>query len=120
MFTNRVDEIGHLLPSLAERRDEDVDDVQTEEEVLAEHLLLDHLHERPIRRTDDLDMAPDDALLRVQLGELLRDMGELDESVRVLREAVALDPETASYWNSLGTVLGGKGDLGEAEGPHDR
>jgi Flp pilus assembly protein TadD len=33
----------------------------------------------------------------------------------VLREAVTLDPEPASYWNSLGMVLGGAGRLDEAE-----
>ena len=32
-----------------------------------------------------LPFAPDDALLRVQLGELLRDLGELEQSVRFLR-----------------------------------
>ncbi len=62
-----------------------------------------------------LPLAPDDALLRVQLGELLRDLGELEASVRFLREAVALEPERASFWNSLGTVLGGWDELAEAE-----
>jgi tetratricopeptide (TPR) repeat protein len=62
-----------------------------------------------------LPLAPDDALLRVQLGELLRDLGELEQSVRFLREAVALEPERASFWNSLGTVLGGWDELAEAE-----
>jgi len=36
-------------------------------------------------------------------------------AVRLLREAVALDPGTASYWNSLGMVLGGAERLAEAE-----
>jgi tetratricopeptide (TPR) repeat protein len=61
-----------------------------------------------------LPLALNDAPLRVQLGELLRELGELERSVRFFREAVALDPETASYWNSLGTVLGLNGELVEA------
>ncbi len=40
---------------------------------------------------------------------------ELEQSVRFLREAVALEPERASFWNSLGTVLGGWDELAEAE-----
>jgi superkiller protein 3 len=60
-------------------------------------------------------LSPRDALIRVKLGELLRDVGRSDESIRVLREAVQLDPAVASYWNSLGMVLGGNGDLAGAE-----
>jgi tetratricopeptide (TPR) repeat protein len=62
-----------------------------------------------------LPMAPRDALARVQLGEVYRDMGRADDAARLMREAVALDPEPASYWNSLGMVLGGAGHLAEAE-----
>jgi Tfp pilus assembly protein PilF len=32
-----------------------------------------------------------------------------------MREAVEIDPAPASYWNSLGMVLGGEGDLTGAE-----
>ena len=32
-----------------------------------------------------------------------------------MREAVSLEPAGASYWNSLGMILGGRNDLGEAE-----
>jgi len=59
-------------------------------------------------------MAPADALAKVRLGELYRDLGRTDEAIRLLREAVALDAQ-ASYWNSLGMVLGGAGQLDEAE-----
>lgn len=62
-----------------------------------------------------LPLAPDDALLRVQLGELLRDLGHLDDSVRRLKEAIELEPDRASFWNSLGMVLGGRDQLDEAE-----
>jgi arylsulfatase A-like enzyme/Tfp pilus assembly protein PilF len=63
-----------------------------------------------------VELAPKDALLRVQLGEALRDTGALDDAARALREAVALDPAPASYWNALGMVLGAAGRLAEAEG----
>jgi Flp pilus assembly protein TadD len=32
-----------------------------------------------------------------------------------MREAVGLEATNASYWNSLGMVLGAKGDMAEAE-----
>ena len=35
--------------------------------------------------------------------------------MRLLREAVSLDPSVASYWNSLGMLLGGESDFGGAE-----
>jgi len=62
-----------------------------------------------------LPLAPRDALVRVQLGELLRDAGDTAGAARLMREAVTLEPATASYWNSLGMVLGGRQELGEAE-----
>jgi protein O-GlcNAc transferase len=46
---------------------------------------------------------------------LHRDMGRPREAARLLREAVQIDPAPASYWNSLGMVLGGEGDLAGAE-----
>ncbi len=60
-------------------------------------------------------MAPKDALVRVQLGEAYRDEGDLVKGAALIQEAIGLDPEPASYWNSLGMVLGAKGDLDEAE-----
>jgi superkiller protein 3 len=42
-------------------------------------------------------------------------MGELDAAIERQREAVKLEPGNASYWNSLGMTLGGKGELSEAE-----
>jgi arylsulfatase A-like enzyme/Flp pilus assembly protein TadD len=60
-------------------------------------------------------LAPKDALLRVQLGESLRDAGRLDDSARSLRAAVDLDPAVASYWNALGMVEGARADFVAAE-----
>jgi choline-sulfatase len=62
-----------------------------------------------------LPMAPGDALVRVQLGEVYRDLGRTDDAARLMREGVAIDAAPASYWNSLGMVLGGAGRLDEAE-----
>jgi Flp pilus assembly protein TadD len=53
--------------------------------------------------------------VRVQLGELYRDAGDSARAAALLREAVALEPATGSYWNSLGMVLGGQDALAEAE-----
>jgi Flp pilus assembly protein TadD len=46
---------------------------------------------------------------------MYRDLGRTAEAVRLLREAVSIDPASASYWNSLGMILGGSGELDEAE-----
>lgn len=61
------------------------------------------------------EVAPKDALLRIRLGELLRDAGDLPAAAVVMREGIALDESRASYWNALGMVLGAGGRLGEAE-----
>jgi tetratricopeptide (TPR) repeat protein len=59
-------------------------------------------------------LAPRDSLVRVKLGELYRDIGQPVAAARLLREAIALDP-APSYWNSLGMILGGSGELLSAE-----
>jgi choline-sulfatase len=62
-----------------------------------------------------LPMAPRDALARIQLGEVYRDLGRPDEAAQVMRQGIAIDAAPASYWNSLGMVLGGSGKLADAE-----
>jgi choline-sulfatase len=62
-----------------------------------------------------LPLAPTNALARIRLGELQRDAGNLPRSIELMREAVALDASQASFWNSLGMVLGAHQDLAEAE-----
>ena len=75
--------------------------------------------ERPVEAVSAheaaIALAPEDALLRVQLGEAQRDAGRLDEAAASLRAAVALDPKVASYWNALGMVQGARGDFAAAE-----
>ena len=51
----------------------------------------------------------------MQLGESYRDVAHYDEAARVIREALAIDPKPAQYWNSLGTVLGAGGRMADAE-----
>jgi protein O-GlcNAc transferase len=51
----------------------------------------------------------------MELGETYRDLGRTADAARVMRDAVALDPRPAAYWNSLGTVLGAGGQLADAE-----
>jgi tetratricopeptide (TPR) repeat protein len=62
-----------------------------------------------------LPLQAKNAWLRIRLGELHRDSGDLERAAALMREAVALEPSSASYWNALGMVLGAHGDLGEAE-----
>lgn len=61
------------------------------------------------------ESAAKDALLRIRLGELLRDAGDLAGAAAVMREGLAIDESRASYWNSLGMVEGAAGDLKGAE-----
>ena len=62
-----------------------------------------------------LPLARKSAWVRVRLGELARDAGDMPRAASLMREAVGLEATNASYWNSLGMVLGAKGDLAEAE-----
>ena len=56
-----------------------------------------------------LPLLPDDASIRQRLGELQRDLGQIDAALASLRDAVAVDPTNASAWNALGMTLGGNG-----------
>jgi arylsulfatase A-like enzyme/Tfp pilus assembly protein PilF len=62
-----------------------------------------------------LPLLPKDAAVRLRLGELQRDLGQIDAALASLRDAVAVDPGSAPAWNALGMTLGGNGHLREAE-----
>ncbi len=47
-------------------------------------------------------------------GIALRDLGQLDEAIACLREAITLDPNAPEPHNNLGLALQGKGQLDEA------
>jgi arylsulfatase A-like enzyme len=59
-------------------------------------------------------VAPDPHVYR-RLAELYRDAGELQPAEHYFREAIARDPSEASEWNSLGMIVGARGDFVEAE-----
>src|SRR5205085_2660090 len=58
---------------------------------------------------------PRDPIALMQLGEAYRDVPRPVDAVRVIREALAIDPTPAQYWNSLGTVLGASRQMTDAE-----
>jgi arylsulfatase A-like enzyme/tetratricopeptide (TPR) repeat protein len=60
-------------------------------------------------------LLPRSATVRQQLGELQRDLGQIEPALATLRDAVAVDATNASAWNALGMTLGGSGRLDEAE-----
>ena len=62
-----------------------------------------------------VSLAHQDPVALMQLGETYRDLGKWDDATRTIQRALALDPGPAQYWNSLGTVLGGGGNMAEAE-----
>jgi len=51
----------------------------------------------------------------MQLAEAYRDVARFQDATRVIREALAIDPKPAQYWNSLGTVLGAGRQIADAE-----
>jgi choline-sulfatase len=76
------------------------------------------LHDGPgsVRAFEKLaGLVPSDAVALMQLGEAYRDVARYQDAVRVIRQALALDPQPAQYWNSFGTVLGASRQMAEAE-----
>ncbi|MBA4014434.1 MAG: flagellar protein FlbA [Phenylobacterium sp.] len=49
------------------------------------------------------------------LGALLRRQMRFDEAIEVLRVALTAEPESAMLWLTLGTIVGDKGDIDQAE-----
>ena len=49
------------------------------------------------------------------LGALLRRQMRFDEAIEVLRAALMAEPESAMLWLTLGTIVGDKGDIDQAE-----
>jgi tetratricopeptide (TPR) repeat protein len=61
-----------------------------------------------------VSLVPGDALAKMQLAETYGDLKRIPEALRLMREAVSIDPNPA-YWNALGTLLGGTGQMPDAE-----
>jgi len=63
-----------------------------------------------------LDEDPDDAAAANYLGYMWADAGEhLDEALELIQRAVAIEPDSGAYLDSLGWVYFRKGDLEQAE-----
>jgi TolB-like protein/Tfp pilus assembly protein PilF len=62
-----------------------------------------------------VQLAPDNAYARRALGEQLASMGEVEQGVGLMREALATDPLNVLYLNSLGYWLPVLGHLDEGE-----
>jgi len=61
-----------------------------------------------------LQKTPDDAWAHYELGNALRDRGQLPEAIAEFRAATKLDPSHAAAQNNLGTLLEENGNVDEA------
>ncbi len=62
-----------------------------------------------------LQLAPEMEQNKFSVGSMLALQGELGEGVQLIREAIAIDPLVANWWNWQGAYLSGLGRLEEAE-----
>lgn len=62
-----------------------------------------------------IQMAPDSLSGPINLGGVLRDKGEFESSIELLRAAIYANPESYELWNSLGTTLLEAGRYDEAQ-----
>lgn len=63
----------------------------------------------------DVETQPRSVRLRMSAGLILQQRGELDRALGHLQEAVALGPEIAVAWSSLGALQFERGELAAAE-----
>jgi tetratricopeptide (TPR) repeat protein len=57
------------------------------------------------------ELAPDDAAVHFNLGNVLYALACYDESIESFRQALRCDPQYAEAWNNLGSVLSTNRDL---------
>ena len=62
-----------------------------------------------------LELKPENAILRFDLGNTLFQLGRVEESRREFREAVRYDSDFAMAWHNLGSVNAALGEWSEAE-----
>lgn len=62
-----------------------------------------------------VEMRPDGAVYRNNLGQVLERMGHGEEAAQAYRAAVELDPQYAEAWNNLGHLLQSRDELAKAE-----
>ncbi len=82
------------------------------------HTNLGNAQEGPVGRghrlpQEAIELDPKSAH-SVNLGNALREKGQLDEAIACYKRAIELDPEFASAHSGLGLALLGKGQLDEA------
>ena len=69
--------------------------------------------EREYRRA--LQLAPELEQSKFSVGSMLASQGKLDEGMRLVREAIAIDPLAGTWWNWASAYLSAQGKLDEAE-----
>ena len=69
--------------------------------------------EREYRRA--LELAPEMEQNKFSVGGMLALQGRLDEGMRLVREAIAVDPLAGTWWNWSSAYLSAQGKLDEAE-----
>lgn len=67
-----------------------------------------------------INRYPTDTEAYIRLGYLLRGEEKSDEAVNVLRQGLAIDPESAALYNALGLVYSVMGNHAEAIATHER
>jgi Flp pilus assembly protein TadD len=93
-----LDEMAHLQLQVQPRRVEDL------------LLLREALYRHALRKN------PGDVWLYYELGNVLRDKGQLEEAAGHYRTALKLEPDHAATRNNLGVLLADQGSLDEAVG----
>lgn len=59
----------------------------------------------PLRRTEALTLSPNDASAQFRLGNLLADLGEVEQAIELTRRALTSEPLQATYYNWLSTFF---------------
>lgn len=62
-----------------------------------------------------LELAPTDGSSHYNLGRMLGTLGHVQQSIPLLRDAIATDPRNGAVWNWLAWYLAAVGQYGEAE-----
>ena len=75
---------------------------------------------RELRLKSAVEAAPAQAEPHIELGELLRQAGRLDEALAQFRKAVAVEPENAAAHCDLGNILAAQGKPDEALNEYER
>ena len=69
--------------------------------------------EREYRRA--LQLAPEMEQNKFSVGSMVASQGQLEEGMRLIREAIAIDPLAGTWWNWSSAYLSAQGKLDEAE-----